>query len=361
MFYELVNSLREIWTAFNVFRYITFRAAYATVTALLICFLFGSWAIAKLRSLQIGETIREEGPDHRAKAGTPTMGGLLILAAIVIPVMLWGNLHNSLVLAALMGTFFMGILGFIDDYLKVVRKKRNGLAGRWKLIAQGIFGLALALWMIRSPEYSGIATSSALPFLKGSMLNWGWFYVPVAVLVFAGTTNAVNLADGLDGLAVGLAAFCFVAYAVLSYVTGNAVISDYLNILFLRDAGELTVFAAAVTGACLGFLWFNAYPAEIFMGDTGSMALGGALATLALLIKQELLLVIIGGVFVAEAVSVALQVLSYRLRKGRRVFLMAPIHHHFEKLGWSESKVVIRFWIVGALFVLLSVSTLKLR
>ncbi len=327
----------------------------------MISFLFGNWAIAKLRSLQIGETIREEGPDHQKKAGTPTMGGLLILAAIVIPVLLWGNLRNPLVLAALMGTLFMGTLGFVDDYLKVVRSRPAGLAGRWKLLAQGIFGFALAVWMVRSYEYTGIATSSALPFLKGAMLNWHWLYVPLVVLVFSGTTNAVNLADGLDGLAVGLAAFCFVAYAVLSYVTGNAVISDYLNILFLRDAGELSVFAMAVTGACLGFLWFNAHPAEVFMGDTGSMALGGALATVALLIKQELLLIVIGGVFVAEALSVVLQVASYRLRGGKRVFLMAPIHHHFEKLGWSESKVVIRFWIVGALFVLLSVSTLKLR
>ncbi len=361
MFYELVDLLRGWWGAFNVFRYITFRAAYATVTALLICFLFGGWAIAKLRSLQIGETIREVGPDHQVKAGTPTMGGLLILAAILIPVLLWGNLRNPLVLAAMLSTVFMGSLGFLDDYLKVVRRKRDGLSGRYKLLAQGVFGLALAVWMVHSPEYTGIATSSALPFFKGTMLNWSWLYVPLVVLVFAGTTNAVNLADGLDGLAAGLAAFCFVAYAVLSYVTGNAVISNYLNILFLREAGELTVLAMAVTGACLGFLWFNAHPAEIFMGDTGSMALGGALASLALLIKQELLLVVIGGVFVAEALSVAMQVASYRLRGGKRVFLMAPIHHHFEKLGWSESKVVIRFWIVGALFVLLSVSTLKLR
>ncbi|HKI83476.1 MAG TPA: phospho-N-acetylmuramoyl-pentapeptide-transferase [Candidatus Krumholzibacteria bacterium] len=362
MFYELVEILRGSWGAFNVFRYITFRAAYATVTALLICFVFGGWAIAKLRSLQIGETIREEGPEgHHVKAGTPTMGGLLILAAIIIPMLLWGNLGNQLVKVALLSTVFMGLLGFIDDYLKVVMKKRNGLSGRWKILAQGIFGLVLALWMVRTPEYAGIATESTLPFFKGVMLNWGWLYVPLVVLVFSGTTNAVNLADGLDGLAVGLAALCFAAFAVLAYVTGNSVISGYLNILFLRDAGELAVFAMAVLGASLGFLWYNAHPAEVFMGDTGAMALGGALASVALLIKQELLLVVIGGVFVAEALSVALQVLSYRLRSGKRIFLMAPIHHHFEKLGWSESKVVIRFWIVGALLVLLSVSTLKLR
>jgi phospho-N-acetylmuramoyl-pentapeptide-transferase len=362
MFYELVDALRDLWGAFNVFRYITFRAAYATVTALLICFLFGGWAIERLRALQIGETIREEGPEHhRVKAGTPTMGGLLILAAVVVPVLLWGNLRSPQVLAALLATVCMGMLGFADDYMKVVLKRRNGMPGRFKLAAQGVLGLGLALWILQSGAYGEAAGQSSLPFLKGVRLDWGWFYLPLVVLVFAGTTNAVNLADGLDGLAAGLAAFCFTAYAVLAYVTGNTIFSDYLNILYLRDAGELSVFAMAVTGASLGFLWFNAHPAEIFMGDTGSMALGGALASVALLIKQELLLIIIGGVFVAEALSVSLQVLSYRMRGGKRIFLMAPLHHHFEKLGWSETKVVIRFWIVGALLVLLSVSTLKLR
>lgn len=362
MFYELVDLLRDHWSAFNVFRYITFRAAYATVTALLICFLFGGWAIRKLQSLQIGETIREEGPEHhQVKAGTPTMGGLLILTAIVVPMLLWGNLRSPLVVAALVATVAMGVLGFIDDYLKVVRKRRNGLPGRFKLVAQGIIGLGIALWMVQSPLYQGTATQSSLPFLKDITLNWGWFYIPLVVLVFSGTTNAVNLADGLDGLAAGLAALCFLAYATLSYVTGNSIISDYLNIMYLPNSGELAVFSMAVAGASLGFLWYNAHPAEIFMGDTGSMALGGALASVALLIKQELLLVVIGGVFVAEAISVSIQVASYRLRNGKRVFLMAPIHHHFEKLGWSESKVVIRFWIIGALLVLLSVSSLKLR
>ncbi len=362
MFYELVDLLRDQWSAFNVFRYITFRAAYATVTALLICFLFGGWAIRKLQSLEIGETIREEGPEHhQKKAGTPTMGGLLILAAIVVPMLLWGNLRSPMVVAALVATVAMGLLGFVDDYLKVVRKRRNGMPGRFKLVAQGIIGLGIALWMVQSPIYEGIATSSTMPFFKDATLNWGWGFIPLAVLVFSGTTNAVNLADGLDGLAAGLAAFCFLAYATLSYVTGNAIISDYLNIVFLPGSGELAVFAMAATGASLGFLWYNAHPAEVFMGDTGSMALGGALAAVALLIKQELLLVVIGGVFVAEALSVTIQVLSYRMRQGKRVFLMAPIHHHFEKLGWSETKVVIRFWIIGALLVLLSVSSLKLR
>ena len=361
MFYELVDPLRDVWSAFNVFRYLSFRAAYATVTALLICFLFGSWMIRRLQTLQIGETIREEGPQHhQAKAGTPTMGGLLIIAAIVIPMLLWGNLRNGMVQAALASTVFMGLVGFVDDYLKVVRKRKDGLRGRYKLLAQGLFGLGLGLWILNSPEYGEVSTRTSLPFLKAIYHNWGLLYIPLVIMVFAGTTNAVNLADGLDGLAAGLAAFCFLAFAVLAYVTGNTVFSDYLNILYLRGAGELAVFCMAVTGASLGFLWYNAHPAEIFMGDTGAMALGGALAAVALLIKQELLLLVIGGVFVAEALSWFLQVLSYRTR-GKRVFKMAPIHHHFELLGWSETKVVIRFWIVGAVLVLLSTSTLKLR
>jgi phospho-N-acetylmuramoyl-pentapeptide-transferase len=361
MFYALVDVLVGWWSPFNVFRYITFRSAYATITALLICFLFGGWTIRKLRKLQIGETIREEGPKHhQVKAGTPTMGGLLILVAVVIPMLLWGNLGNPMVLVALLGTVYMGFLGWLDDYLKLSRKKKTGLRGRWKLLAQGMFGVMLGWWMINQPEYAGVATRTTVPFLKDVYFDLGPLYIPFAVLVFAGTGNAVNLADGLDGLAVGLAAICFIALAAFSYATGNAIFAGYLNILHLRSAGELTVFCLALLGAGLGFLWFNAHPAEVFMGDTGSMALGGAIASVALLIKQELLLVVMGGVFVAEALSWFIQVASYRLR-GKRVFKMAPLHHHFELLGWSETKVVIRFWIVGILLALLSISTLKLR
>lgn len=360
MFYELVDELMRVWSPFNVFRYQTFRAAYATVTALLICFFLGRWTIRRLAALQIGETIREEGPEHhKVKAGTPTMGGLLILGAVVIPVLLWGDLHNRMVVAATLGTIYMGLLGWLDDLLKL-RGGKRGLPGRFKLLAQGAMGLVLAMWMVTDPQFGDMATRTTVPFLKSVQLNWGFLYIPLAMLLFAGTCNAVNLADGLDGLAVGLCAFCFFAFAALAYVTGHAVFSDYLDLFFLRGAGELAVFSMAVAGACLGFLWYNCHPAEVFMGDTGSMALGGALASMALLIKQELLLVVIGGVFVVEALSWFIQVISFRTR-GKRVFRMAPIHHHFELAGWSETKVVIRFWIVGALLALLSISTLKLR
>lgn len=360
MFHAFVDQLVDLWSPFNVFRYITFRSAYATITALLICFFLGDWMIRKLRALQIGETIREEGPQsHQAKAGTPTMGGVLILVAILIPVLLWGNLSNMSVIMACLGTLYMGLLGAYDDVLKLKGSKK-GLRGRYKLFFQGAFGLVLGLWMMEQPQFAGVATQTTVPFFAQVTLDWGWLYVPLAAFIFTGTCNAVNLADGLDGLAVGLSLFCFLAFAGLAYVTGNAIFADYLKIVFVRGVGELTIFSMAVAGACLGFLWFNSHPAQIFMGDTGSMALGGALASLALLTKHELLLIIIGGVFVMEALSWFIQVISYRTR-GKRVFRMAPIHHHFELLGWPESKVVIRFWIVGALLALLSISTLKIR
>jgi phospho-N-acetylmuramoyl-pentapeptide-transferase len=360
MLYAWVDALTELWSPFNVLRYITVRSAYATVAALLISFVAGAWMIRKMGDLQIGEKIREEGPQHhRAKAGTPTMGGLIILLAVVVPVLLFGDLKNSLLLGTTISMIYMGALGWIDDLLKL-RGHRNGLRGRYKLIAQFGYALALGLWLSNDPAFAGIAHHTTVPFFKSVELDWGLLYIPMMMILFTGTANAVNLADGLDGLAAGLSAFCFLAYAGLAYVTGNAVFADYLNILFLPGAGELTIFAMAVMGACLGFLWFNCHPAEVFMGDTGSMALGGALATMALFTKHELLLVLIGGVFVMEALSWFIQVGSYRLR-GKRVFKMAPIHHHFELLGWSETKVVIRFWIVGALLVLLSLSTLKLR
>jgi phospho-N-acetylmuramoyl-pentapeptide-transferase len=356
----LAEMFVDDFSPLNVFRYITFRAAYSTVTALLICFFFGGWAIRKLQEMQIGEQIREDGPQHhQVKSGTPTMGGLLILAAIAIPTLLWGDLRNPIVLIALISTVYMGALGGIDDVLKL-RRGKTGLRGRWKLIAQVLFGMGLGVYVMNSASFEGFATTTTVPFISRVTLDWSWFYIPLAALIFTGTTNAVNLADGLDGLAVGLALFCFFAYAALAYLTGNAVFADYLRIVFVPGVGELTVFAMAVAGACLGFLWYNSHPAQVFMGDTGSMALGGALASLALLTKHELLLVVVGGVFVVEALSWFIQVISFRTR-GKRPFRMAPIHHHFESLGWPESKVVIRFWIVGALFALLSISTLKLR
>ncbi len=361
MFYHLLYPLHTEWSVLRIFQYITFRGAYATVTALLICFIFGGWVIRRLVQLQIGERIREDGPaSHQAKAGTPTMGGLLILAAIVIPTLLWANLTNRFVLLALLATVWMGTIGFIDDWLKVVKKRPKGMVGRVKMAGQVGYGLLLS-GLLMTGGAGDAATSTSLPFLKNFLLDLSWFYPALVVVVVAGTSNAVNLTDGLDGLAIGLCALAFGAFAALSYVTGNRIFAEYLNIVYLPGAGELTIYCLAVVGAALGFLWFNAHPARVFMGDTGSLALGGALGTVAILIKREVLLALIGGVFVIEALSVMLQVASYRWRGGQRVFRMAPIHHHFELLGWSETQVVVRFWIVGILFLLMSLSTVKLQ
>ncbi|MBU0741829.1 phospho-N-acetylmuramoyl-pentapeptide-transferase [bacterium] len=362
MFYHLLYPLHEHWSALNVFQYITFRAAYATVTALLISFIFGGWVIRKLHALQIGETIRSDGPEHhKAKAGTPTMGGVLMISAIVLPTLLWADLTNRFVQLCLLATLWMGTLGFIDDYLKVVKKRPKGMIGRVKLVGQVGFSLILfAILQIEAPGGT-LTTQLAVPFLKDVFLEVGWLYLPLVVMVVTGTSNAVNLTDGLDGLAIGLSAFVFLGFAALSYLTGNVIFADYLNISYLAGAGELTIYCAAVVGAALGFLWFNAHPAQIFMGDTGSLALGGALGTVAILVKRELLLVVLGGMFVVEALSVMLQVASYRWRGGKRIFRMAPLHHHFELSGWSETQVVVRFWVVGILLLLMSMSTLKLQ
>lgn len=362
MFYHLLYPLHTEWSALNVFQYITFRSAYAAVTALLISFVFGDWLIRKLEAMQLGETIREEGPRHHAKkAGTPTMGGVLILTAIVIPTLLWGDLTNPAVLLCLLGTVWMGAIGFVDDYLKVVKKRPKGMIGRVKLVGQVGFSLVLYavihfFWAEDFPQ-----TRLVVPFLKDAFIDVGWLYLPLVVCVVTGTSNAVNLTDGLDGLAIGLSAFSFLGFAALAYLTGNIIFSDYLNILYLPGTGELTVYCAAVVGAALGFLWFNAHPARVFMGDTGSLALGGALGTVAILTKRELLLVVIGGMFVLEALSVMLQVASFRWRGGKRIFRMAPLHHHFELSGWSETQVVVRFWLIGILLLLLSMSTIKLQ
>ena len=362
MFYHLLYPLSEHYALFNVFKYITFRSAYATVTALLICFIFGGWVIRKLEALQIGETIDSDGPEHhQKKAGTPTMGGVLVLTAIVIPTLLWADLTNRFVLLALLGTIWMGIIGFIDDYLKVVKKRPKGMIGRFKLVGQVSYGLLLGGVLYFGGGDGALVTQTSVPFLKDVLINWGWFYIPLVVLVVTGTSNAVNLSDGLDGLAIGLSSLAFAGYAVISYLTGHAVFADYLNMLNLPEAGELTVYCAAVVGAGIGFLWFNAHPARIFMGDTGSLALGGALGTVAILVKKEFLLVVIGGIFVVEAVSVMLQVLWFRRTKGERLFRMAPLHHHFELTGWSETQVVVRFWIVGILLLLVGMSSIKLQ
>ena len=361
MLYWLLYPLRDEFIAFNVLRYITFRSAYAMVTALLISFLLGPWMIRKLRSLQGRAQVREDTPvTHQIKVGTPSMGGVLILASILIPVLLWGDLSNRYVQIILGTTVWMAAIGFLDDYLKIVKQMPKGLIGRYKLAGQLTGGLAVGCILYFFPMQPELATVTSLPFLKDVYPNFGVLYIVFVALVITFTSNAVNLADGLDGLAIGLCALAFLAFAALAYVSGNTIFADYLNILYLRGSGELTVYCFAAVGAALGFLWYNTHPAEMFMGDTGSLALGGALGVVAVLVKKEFLLVLIGGVLVAEALSVIVQVSSYRLRR-KRVFRMAPLHHHFELMGWPETKIVVRFWIVAALLVMLSLSTIKLQ
>ena len=361
MLYELLYPLRDHVFAFNVFKYITFRAAYAAVTAFLLTVLLGPWVIAKLRARGIVKYVRSEGPEtHQSKTGTPTMGGLLILGSIVIPTLLWADLASREVMIALGATVALGVIGFLDDYLQVVRKRNRGLVGRAKIVGQVTIGVLVgiaALSILDRPEF---ATRTTVPFLKERMIDLGWFYVPFVVIVLTGSSNAVNLTDGLDGLAIGVSVFAAIALAGLSYLSGHARFAAYLQILYLPGAAELTIFCASLVGACLGFLWYNSPPAELFMGDTGSLSLGGALAVVAVLLKMEFMLAMVGGIFVAEALSVMLQVGSFKMT-GRRIFRMAPIHHHFELSGWPENKVVVRFWIVSGILALLSLSTLKLR
>ncbi|MEW5700791.1 MAG: phospho-N-acetylmuramoyl-pentapeptide-transferase [Candidatus Zixiibacteriota bacterium] len=362
MFYHLLYPLRDFISGLNLFRYITFRAAYAVVTALVISIWFGPWIIAMLKRRQIGEKIRPEGPKtHYAKEGTPTMGGLVVLLAVLVPTLLWADLTNRYIQLILVVTAGMGVIGFIDDYYKAVRKQHKGLVAKKKLAGQLILGLGLGIALFTWPPSSEFSTTSTdVPFFKNLALYLGVFFIPFVLLVVAATSNAVNLTDGLDGLAIGLCGIAFIAFAGIAYVTGHVQFSRYLAITYLPGAGELTVYCAAALGACLGFLWFNAHPAEVFMGDTGALALGGALGTMAILTKKEILLLILGGVFAAEALSVIVQV-GYFKWTGKRIFRMAPLHHHFELLGWPEPKVVIRFWIIGAICALLTLSTLKIR
>ena len=361
MLYDLLVPLADEHTFFNIFRYITFRAAYATVTALILSFVLGPWVIRKLRALKAGQMIREEGPQsHQRKAGTPTMGGVLIIAAIVIPTFLWADLEESFIQMVLVATLWMGGLGFLDDYLKVVKRRSRGLIAAQKIIGQVLFGVILGVWLHLSPLHAEHTAMTAVPFIKNLYVNFGALYIPFIVLVVIGSTNAVNLTDGLDGLAIGLSGIAAAAFAAFAYVIGRADWSGYLQILYLPGGGELTIYCAALLGAALGFLWFNAHPAQVFMGDTGSLALGGAFGTLAILLKIEFVLVLIGGVFVVEALSVIIQVLSFKTR-GKRVFKMSPLHHHFELSGWAEEKIVLRFYILGILCALLAASTLKLR
>ncbi len=367
MLYHLLFPLKEFNFAFNVFGYISFRSVGAAITALLISFLWGPKIIKILNSYQIGETIRLDGPKtHLQKEGTPTMGGIIILLAIILPTLLWAKLDSKFVLIIIGATAWMGIIGLLDDYLKVVKKISAGLIARYKMIGQITLGFIVGMLMIKYPNSIELATSTSLPFVANGTIDISWFYIPFVVLVITGTSNAVNLTDGLDGLATGLVAIATFVLGALAYVSGRFDYSDYLNIIYLPGAGELFIFCMAMIGACIGFLWFNANPARIFMGDTGALALGSALGTLAVLLKKEILLLIIGGVFVAESLSVILQVGWFRYTKnkygqGRRLFRMAPLHHHFELIGWPENHVVIRFWIVGILLALISLTTIKIQ
>jgi phospho-N-acetylmuramoyl-pentapeptide-transferase len=357
---------------FGLVRFITFRAAAAAVTALVISFWIGPKIIRRLKEKQIGETGKLEAPkNHLLKAGTPTMGGLIILASVLIPTLLWGNLGNIYVVLIIFVTAALGVVGFLDDYLKVVKKKPKGLIGRYKIIGQVTVALIVGSTIYFVPELIDrdlwqYRSSTTVPFFKNLEFDFGVFYIPVAILVITATSNAVNLTDGLDGLAIGLVAIVSLTLAVITYISGNAVVSNYLTIPFLRGSGELTIYCTALAGASLGFLWFNAYPAQVFMGDTGSLALGGAIGALCVLIKKELLLPTLGGIFLAEALSVIIQRVYFKYTKrkygeGRRVFRMAPLHHHFEMLGWPEPKIVTRFYVVAILMMILSLATFKVR
>jgi phospho-N-acetylmuramoyl-pentapeptide-transferase len=361
MLYHLLFSLYPSIKIMNVVRYITLRAALATLTALLISLALGPRLIRKLREFQIGQQIRPEGPlSHQTKRGTPTMGGLLIIIAVALPSLLWADLTNPFVWMVLVSTLLYGVIGFADDYLKITRKRSLGLTVKQKMLAQWTVALLLGLWLLWLADQGRYTTQFSLPFFKKWTPDLGMWYVPWAMLVIVGAANAVNLTDGLDGLAIGSSLIASGTYAILAYIAGHAKVAGYLDVPNVKGAGELSIIFGALVGASLGFLWFNCNPAQVFMGDVGSMAIGAALGTVAVAIKQEVLLVFVGGLFVIEALSVILQVGSFRMR-GRRIFRMAPIHHHFELSGWPEQKVVIRFWIVAIIFSLLGLSTLKLR
>ena len=376
LYYLLYNLLQRYFTPFNVFRYITVRTVYASLTAMFLALVFGPWLIRKLRELQIGQYIREEGPqEHRKKAGTPTMGGVLIVLSTAIPTLLWADLTNPFVLLSLFALLAFAAIGFIDDYAKVSKQRNLGLTGKRKFALQIFISLIVATALLVLTTHSAYSTQLVMPFFKrfhpdlvvhsllGSPHLWFLAFVPFLVfvaVVITGASNAVNLTDGLDGLAIGCTVIAAGALTVLTYVSSNSRWATYLDIQYIPRVGELTVFCGALVGASLGFLWYNAHPAEVFMGDVGSLSLGGTLGVIAVIIKQEILLFFVGGIFVIEALSVILQVGSFKLR-GKRIFRMAPIHHHFELLGWSESKVIVRFWIAALVFALFALTTLKLR
>ncbi|MGH9531771.1 MAG: phospho-N-acetylmuramoyl-pentapeptide-transferase [Terriglobales bacterium] len=376
LYWLLYQQLFEHFSPFRIFRYLTFRTAFASLTALFIGLIIGPAVIRRLRQFQIGQYIREEGPKgHQKKAGTPTMGGVLITIAIVVPTLLWADLSNKFVWIAVLSTLAFAAIGFADDYLKVVHHRNLGLTGRTKLGLQTLTGIVLAVVLVLLQARGDYSTQLNVPFFKAfrpdlviQALTDTHYLWPVAFLPFilfvalvvVGSSNAVNLTDGLDGLAIGCSVIAAGALAVLTYVSGHAVFANYLELQTIPQMAELTIFCGAMVGACIGFLWYNAHPAEVFMGDVGSLALGGAIGTVAVIIKQELLLPFIGGIFVIEAMSVILQVASYKTRK-KRIFKMAPLHHHFELMGWSESKIIVRFWIASLVFALFALTTLKLR
>jgi phospho-N-acetylmuramoyl-pentapeptide-transferase len=360
MLYHLLFPLHKYFIVFNVFRYVTFRTGGAIFTSLVISLLFGPSLIKKLKQYQIQQQIRPDGPQsHLPKAETPTMGGILILLSIVLSTLLWADLTNRFVWLCLFSMLAIGGVGFFDDFLKLTRKNSKGLPPRYKILCQILLGLSVGLFLYLWPTSSNIS-KLAIPFFKMWTPDLGWFYVILVMIVIVSTSNAVNLADGLDGLAIGLFLMASATFTLMAYLAGHAAVAKYLQILFVRGASEVTVFCGAMVGASIGFLWFNAYPAQIFMGDVGSLALGAALGTVAVIIKSELLLIIVGGVFVLEAISVILQIFSFRAT-GKRVFRMAPIHHHFELNGLLEPKIIVRFWIIAFIFALISLTTLKLR
>jgi len=369
MLYYLFEYINKVFNppGFDIFRFLTFRSALAAITGLVLALFLSPKIISVLKRKQIGEAKKIDGPkSHWSKAGTPTMGGIIVVVSVVVPVLLWGDVKSIYIILIVFGTLVLSVVGFLDDYLKVIKKYPNGLIARYKLMGQIFVGLAIGSVIYFSPQFSGINSLTTVPFLKDINFDFSFFYIPVVVFIITATSNAVNLTDGLDGLAIGVIAIVMIALAIISYVSGNAIYSDYLNIIYLPGSGELTVYVAALVGASLGFLWYNSYPAQVFMGDTGSLALGGAFGILAVLIKKELLIPILGGIFFLETISVIMQRLYFKYTKkkygeGKRIFKMAPIHHHFEMLGWPEPKIVMRFYIIAIILAIISLASFKIR
>jgi len=360
MLYSLLYSLHDWISPLNVFRYITFRTSLAVLTAMIFSLILGPWIIGKMRRLSLTQQIRDDGPKtHMNKAGTPTMGGILIILCILLSVFLWGDLKNMYIWVMIVSLAGFGLIGFIDDYLKITKKNHKGLSALSKFGNQIVLALVIGIFLFMNPK-DPYADVLSVPFFKKWLFDLSWFYIPFSAIVIVGSSNAVNLTDGIDGLAIGLVAIAVLATGALVYISGHKGLAQYLQVLYLPGTGELTVFCGAMFGAALGFLWYNSYPADIFMGDVGSLGLGGSLGTLAVITKHEMVLAVVGGIFVIETISVILQVTSFKLT-GKRVFKMAPIHHHFELKGWPEPKVIVRFWIIGMMLALLSLATLKVR